>query len=71
LLDSLLQEISLLHPDWFAQKAAAAVYSARKYLLFCTQQCTMDNEKFCLRWNDFERNISSAFKELRNDKDFF
>jgi len=31
----------------------------------------MDNEKFCLRWNDFERNISSAFKELRNDKDFF
>ena len=31
----------------------------------------MDREKFCLRWNDFETNISSAFKELRNDKDFF
>jgi BTB/POZ domain len=28
-------------------------------------------EKFCLRWNDFESNISSAFKELREDKDFF
>jgi hypothetical protein len=28
-------------------------------------------EKFCLRWNDFESNISSAFRELREDKDFF
>jgi len=31
----------------------------------------MSSEKFCLRWNDFESNISSAFKELRDDKDFF
>ena len=31
----------------------------------------MGSEKFCLRWNDFESNISSAFKELRDDKDFF
>jgi len=31
----------------------------------------MGSEKFCLRWNDFENNISSAFKELRDDKDFF
>ena len=29
------------------------------------------SDKFCLRWNDFETNISSAFKELREDKDFF
>jgi len=29
------------------------------------------SEKFCLRWNDFETNISSAFKDLRDDKDFF
>jgi len=28
-------------------------------------------EKFCLRWNDFETNISSSFKELKNDEDFF
>jgi len=28
-------------------------------------------EKFCLRWNDFENNISSSFRELREDKDFF
>jgi len=28
-------------------------------------------DKFCLRWNDFENNISTAFRELRDDKDFF
>ena len=27
-------------------------------------------EKFCLRWNDFESNISSAFRDLKEDKDF-
>jgi len=31
----------------------------------------MESEKFCLRWNDFETNISSGFRELRNEKDFF
>jgi len=31
----------------------------------------MGSEKFCLRWNDFESNISNAFQELRDDKDFF
>jgi len=31
----------------------------------------MGTEKFCLRWNDFESNISSAFRDLREDKDFF
>ena len=31
----------------------------------------METEKFCLRWNDFESNISSAFRELRDEKDFF
>ena len=28
-------------------------------------------EKFCLRWNDFESNVSTAFRELREEKDFF
>jgi len=31
----------------------------------------MGNEKFCLRWNEFETNISSALREIRDDKDFF
>ena len=29
------------------------------------------SEKFCLRWNDFETNISKAFKDIREEKDFF
>ena len=29
------------------------------------------SEKFCLKWNDFESNVSQAFCELRDDKDFF
>jgi len=32
---------------------------------------TMSAEKFCLRWNDFESNISAAFRDLKGDKDFF
>jgi len=32
---------------------------------------TAQGEKFCLRWNDFEKNISSSFRELKEDKDFF
>ena len=31
----------------------------------------MAPEKFCLQWNDFESNISTAFRELREEKDFF
>ena len=32
---------------------------------------TMGTEKFCLKWNDFESNISGAFKDIRDEKDFF
>ena len=28
-------------------------------------------EKYCLKWNNFESSISSAFKQLRDDEDFF
>ena len=31
----------------------------------------MDTEKFCLKWNEFETNLSVAFRELREEKDFF
>jgi len=31
----------------------------------------MGTAKLCLRWNDFESNISVAFRELRQDKDLF
>ena len=29
------------------------------------------SDKFCLRWNDFESNISAAFGAVREDGDFF
>ncbi len=29
------------------------------------------SENFCLRWNDFEANVSGTFKELRDESDFF
>jgi len=28
-------------------------------------------EKFCLKWNDFESNVSGAFREIREERDFF
>jgi len=31
----------------------------------------MGSEKFCLRWNDFQSNITNALENLRSDKDFF
>jgi len=31
----------------------------------------MGTEKFCLKWNDFESNISLAFRDIREEKDFF
>lgn len=32
---------------------------------------TASAENFCLRWNDFESNVSVAFRDLRNEEDFF
>ena len=28
------------------------------------------SEKFCLRWNDFQENVNTAFRDLRKDCDF-
>ena len=30
-----------------------------------------ENEDFCVKWNDFETNISQAFQVIREEKDFF
>ena len=35
------------------------------------QRLKMSSEKFSLKWNDFEKNISSTFRELRSEKDLF
>ena len=31
----------------------------------------MTAEKFCVQWNEFEKDISSAFRHIREDRDFF
>ena len=31
----------------------------------------MSSEKFCIQWNNFEKDFSSAFRSIREDKDFF
>ena len=31
----------------------------------------MANEKLCLRWTDFESNISGALRDLREDQGFY
>ena len=28
-------------------------------------------EKFCLKWNDFQTNVTNSFKRLKDEKDFF
>ena len=30
----------------------------------------MENEKLCLKWNDFQTNLQTSFQELRGDTDF-
>merc|ERR1712106_867167 len=43
----------------------------RKFVYGYLNAKVMESEKFCLRWNDFETNISAGFRELREEKDFF
>ena len=31
----------------------------------------MATEKFCLTWNDYENNLGVAFRDLREEKEFF
>merc|ERR1711936_315913 len=49
----------------------AAITTSGQYLNLTISEKMGTTEKFCLRWNDFERNISGALKEIREDKDFF
>ena len=30
----------------------------------------MDDQQFCLRWNDFQTNMVASFKHLRDEKSF-
>ena len=49
-----------------SSKCFEAIESAKLLL----RKSMGSSEKFCLRWNDFERNISSAFYDFKKEKDF-
>ena len=57
------------------QPIAALEYAAQclhvRHLVSSQSVCKMATDKFCLRWNEFESNIGTAFRELRDEKDFF
>ena len=38
---------------------------------YCSTFIAMNSEKFSLKWNDFEANISKSFSRLRREEDFF
>ena len=46
-------------------------YNNLKYIESLYVKPKMQNsEKLCLKWNDFQENLNSAFGGFRNDKDF-
>ena len=41
------------------------------FLVFRSQfKMAQDQQQFCLRWNDFQTNMVSSFKHLRDEKSF-
>ena len=45
----------------------------KKYLFICQLLCfflkMQKSEKLCLKWNDFQENLHTAFAELRSDNE--
>ena len=52
-------------PPW---RTRAVVPSPARDFLSSLRPLKMNPEKFCLSWNDFEKNIGIAFRELRESK---
>ena len=40
-------------------------------MLFISDLKMENEEKFCVKWRNFEKNISQAFSELKDDEAFF
>ena len=39
--------------------------------MFMISEEMTSTEKFCLRWNEFEKNISFALRDFKEEKDFY
>ena len=56
---------------WLHSRAIAATFSNAAATATKRGIKMGSSENFCLRWNDFESNVSGAFRELRAESDFF
>jgi len=56
---------------WLHSRAIAATFSNATATATKRGIKMGSSENFCLRWNDFESNVSGAFRELRAESDFF
>ena len=66
----LVLEVSLGRPDQSSCKEKE-LHQTQQVKIRRKLNFEMGSDKFCLKWNDFETNISTAFRELREDSDFF
>lgn len=46
------------------------MFSAVRLLCAACEMAELEDQQFCLRWNNFQANITSQFEALRDDEDF-
>ena len=64
------QHNSLNKPQQNKNKTISFEYWGIFLVAFFIRMSNASREKFCLKWNDFESNISSSFKDIKDEKDF-
>ena len=57
-------------PEFFSSNIKFRSSNLSLSLIKRLPQTMQDVEKLCLKWNDFQESINSAFRVLRNDRDF-
>ena len=50
--------------------ALLLIYFVLNHFLLTNLKMNRQDEKLCLKWNDFQENAISAFGTLRNDREF-
>ena len=63
--------------DWYVNQIYYGFFKCCVYLCFSRfiksltiKMAQGDQQQFCLRWNDFQTNMVSSFKHLRDEKSF-
>ena len=57
---------------WIGLKALLCEFRSNTFVISWFQKTSrmQSSEKLCLKWNDFQENLNSAFGVLRNDDEF-